>query len=203
VRTQAFGQQRQLTWVDRFGTYLSERRIRRTLPRSALATGRVLDLGCGYHARLFSKLLSGGARGVCVDVAVAPAIRALPRCRVVQGTVEKVLPRLAGQRFDAILLISVLEHLEDPLSALAACRRLLAPGGRLLINVPTWLGKIGLEFSAFVLHWSPAAEMDDHKMYYGKRELWPLLVRAGFKPSALTLRYYKFGLNLFAVCEQA
>jgi len=42
-------------------------------------------------------------------------------------------------------------------------------------------------------------EMDDHKMYYDKRDLWPLLVRAGFRPSRLRLSYHKFGLNLFAI----
>jgi hypothetical protein len=45
-------------------------------------------------------------------------------------------------------------------------------------------------------------EMDDHKMYYDKRDLWPLLVRAGFKPSQIKLHYRKFGLNLFAVARR-
>jgi hypothetical protein len=36
-------------------------------------------------------------------------------------------------------------------------------------------------------------------MYYDKRDLWPLFIRAGFKPSEVKLRYHKFGLNLFAV----
>jgi len=40
--------------------------------------------------------------------------------------------------------------------------------------------------------------MDDHKMYYDKRDLWPVLVKAGFLPSNLKLRYHKFRLNLFA-----
>ena len=51
--------------------------------------------------------------------------------------------------------------------------------------------------SAFRLGTSPAHEMDDHKMYYGKRELWPLLVRAGFKPSCIRLSYQKLGMTLF------
>jgi len=97
-----------------------------------------------------------------------------------------------------ILLISVLEHLSEPLEALEHCRRLARPGAVILINVPTWLGKAFLEFSAFRLGTSPAAEMDDHKMYYAKRDLWPVLVRAGFRPSRIRLKYHKFGLNLFA-----
>ena len=72
----------------------------------------------------------------------------------------------------------------------------------LLANVPTWWGKAFLELSAFRLGTSPPEEMDDHKMYYDKRDLWPLLVRAGFRPSRIRLRYHKFGLNLFAVARR-
>ena len=50
---------------------------------------------------------------------------------------------------------------------------------------------------------SPQVEMDDHKMYYDKRDLWPVLVKAGFSPSRIALRYHKFGLNLFAVARMA
>jgi hypothetical protein len=39
-------------------------------------------------------------------------------------------------------------------------------------------------------------------MYYNRRDLWPLLVRAGFKPSRIKLKYHKFGLNLFAVIQK-
>ena len=45
-------------------------------------------------------------------------------------------------------------------------------------------------------------EMDDHKMYYGKRDLWPILARSGFKPSQIRLKYHKFGLNLFAAASK-
>ena len=96
----------------------------------------------------------------------------------------------------------MLEHLSDPFSVIASVRSLLKPGGVLLINVPTWFGKGFLELAAFRLGLSPKVEMDDHKMYYAKRDLWPLLVRAGFKPSSIKLRYHKLGLNLFAVARR-
>jgi len=92
--------------------------------------------------------------------------------------------------------------LQDPLLVIESARRMLKPSGVLLINVPTWRGKSFLEFSAFRLGLSPKLEMDDHKMYYDKRDLWPLLVRVGFKPSLIKLRYHKLGLNLFAVARR-
>jgi predicted SAM-dependent methyltransferase len=100
------------------------------------------------------------------------------------------------------MFISVLEHLAEPQSALQSAWRLLRPTGMLLVNVPTWIGKRFLELSAFRLGFSPKLEIDDHKMYYEKRDLWPMLVRAGFKPSQIQLRYHKFGLNLFAAARK-
>ena len=43
--------------------------------------------------------------------------------------------------------------------------------------------------------------MNDHKRYYDPRDLWPMLVEAGFVPSDIRCRRHKFGLNTFAVCR--
>jgi SAM-dependent methyltransferase len=202
LRTRAresFGQ-KELTFVDRFGVWLSQRAIRRELPdRDDL---EVLELGCGFRATQLVALAPRLKRGVGVDFQIAPELAGLDKLTFHQGTIEEALLTLTGQSFDAVLLISVLEHLSDPLFVLEATRGLLKNSGALLINVPTWCGKSFLEFSAFRLGLSPKVEMDDHKMYYDKRDLWPLLVRAGFKPSAISLRYHKFGLNLFAVARR-
>jgi len=193
--TESYGQQR-LTWVDRFGVWLSQRAIRRSLPqRSDL---EILELGCGYRAVQLLALRDRLKHGTGVDFRIAPELRGAEAYTFHEGAIEETLPRLALGSFDAVLLISVLEHLREPLAALVAVRGLLRPGGVLLINVPTWRGKSFLEFSAFRLGLSPKVEMDDHKMYYDKRDLWPLLVRAGFRPSEIRLRYHKFWLNLFA-----
>jgi hypothetical protein len=71
-----------------------------------------------------------------------------------------------------------------------------------LFNVPSWRGKKFLEYSAFRLGLSPKDEMDDHKAYYDVKDLWPLLVRAGFLPSGIQCFPHKFGLNTFAVCKR-
>lgn len=192
--------QKQLTAVDRLGVRHSQRAIRRELPHRADL--EVLDLGCGFRATQLVELAPSLKRGVGVDFQIAPELGGLVKFTFHQGTIQEALVRLAGQSFDAVLLISVLEHLSDPLSIMGAARNLLKNSGVLLINVPTWRGKSFLELSAFRLGWSPKVEMDDHKMYYDKRDLWPLLVRAGFKPSRIKLRYHKFGLNLFAVARR-
>ena len=189
-----------VTWVDRLGVWLSQRAIRRWLPAGEQL--RVLELGCGYRATQLMALRDRMAEGVGVDFTIAPELKNVEGMTFHEGPIEQTLPRLAGQTFDVGLLISVLEHLREPLAALESAQRLLRPGGVLFVNVPTWRGKFFLEFSAFRLGLSPKVEMDDHKMYYDKRDLWPLLVRAGFRPSELRLRYHKFGLNLFAVATR-
>jgi 2-polyprenyl-3-methyl-5-hydroxy-6-metoxy-1,4-benzoquinol methylase len=95
---------------------------------------------------------------------------------------------------------NVLEHLWQPTVALQHMRRVLRPGGLAYLNVPSWQGKVLLEVAAFRLGLTSAAEIDDHKAYYGRRELWSLLVSSGFKPSRIECHSHKFGLNTFAFC---
>jgi SAM-dependent methyltransferase len=184
------------TWVDQFGVWLSQRAIRRALP--AIRKLRILEIGCGYHATQLRALSDRMSHGVGLDYTIAPELLSKAGLSFHQGPVEKSLPGLESGSFDVVLLISVLEHLRDAPGCLESVWRVLRPKGVLLVNVPTWRGQTFLEFSAFRLGLSPATEMDDHKMYYDKRDLWPLLVRAGFPPSSLRLKYHKFGLNLFA-----
>ena len=200
ARTDESYGQRGLTWADRLGVWLSQRAIRRHLPKR---TGlEILELGCGHRATQLTALEPMLKRGLGVDFHVSPELHGLPKFTFYEGAIEEIMPKLKDESVDAVMMISVLEHLGNPISALASAWRLLKPSGVLLINVPTWRGKTFLEFSAFRLGLSPRVEMDDHKMYYDKRDLWPLLVRAGFKPSLIKLRYHKFGLNLFAVARR-
>ncbi len=184
------------TFVDRLRTRLVQREILKRLPKNGGL--RVLDLGCGYHATYLKAIGDRLAEGVGVDFHVSDESRGHPRLSFVTSSVEDALPALPANSFDAVLFISVLEHVWNPAECLAHCHRVLKPGGRLLVNVPTWYAKPVLEMSAFRFGTSPACEMDDHKMYYSKRDLWPVLVRAGFKPSRVRLEYRKLCMILFA-----
>lgn len=199
ARARSFGQDGRLTAVDRFGIWLSGRAIRRHV--KSFADLRVGDFGCGYDARFMRTVLDEVREAVLVDVALAPDLAAHPRVRAIEGRLPDALDELGDASLDVVLCISTLEHLAEPDRALRSFRRVLRPGGICLVNVPTWRGKRFLELSAFRLHLSPAAEMDDHKRYYDPRDLWPMLVAAGFLPSGITCRRHKFGLNTFAACR--
>ena len=190
----------ELTLVDRFGVYLSARAVRRATARYRQPA--LLDVGCGYEATTLCALAPSLASGVGVDTAISAAAKSVPGLRFIEGTVEDVLPTIADASFDVVTIISVLEHLWDAAGALTQCRRLLAPGGTLVVNVPTWRGKEALELALFRLQIGAAEALDDHKTYYDKRDLWPVLVKAGFKGSEIELRYHKLGLNLFALARR-
>ena len=198
TRDAAFGEGYRLTAVDRFGIWLSSRQIRR---HASFADKRVADFGCGYHAPFVRSILQQAAHVTLVDVSLAPDLKGHSKITAIEGGLPESLAGIPDESLDVILCVSVLEHLWEPLRALREFRRLLAPGGTCLLNVPSWRGKFFLEFSAFRLGLSPKSEMDDHKMYYRTRDLWPLLVQAGFRPSRLRCFAHKFGLNTFAVCK--
>lgn len=199
TRDRSFGEGYRTTPVDRFGVWLSSRQIRRFVPD--FRGQRLGDFGCGFHAAFSRTVLDQVGSAVLVDVSLSPELCAHPRVTALQGILPDVLSQLPSVSLDIVLCVSVLEHLWEPLRAISEFRRILAPGGVCLLNVPSWRGKRFLEYSAFRLGLSPAEEMDDHKNYYDVKDLWPLLVRGGFKPSRIECFSHKFGLNTFAVCR--
>lgn len=198
-RSEAFLQSGGGTFVDKFGVWLSGRQIHRHVP--TFDGKRIGDVGCGFQASFTRTVIDRAASTVLVDVALADDLKQHPRVRAIEGQLPDALAALPSGELDVVLMVSVLEHVADAPKLLAEIRRLLAPGGVALVNVPSWRGKTYLELSAFRLGLSPAVEMDDHKMYYDVRDLWPLLVSAGFRPSRIKCFSHKFGLNTFAVCQ--
>ena len=182
VRDTAFGQDRTLSTVDRFGIWLSARAIRRRT--GSLAGKRLGDFGCGYDARFVRTVLDELDSAVLVDVrsGAGPGrrIRGSRRSRVAFPRRSSRSRTTRSTSSSASRCSSISPRRSRPLRAF---HRILRPGGVCLLNVPSWRGKRYLELSAFRLHLSPPEEMDDHKSYYDPRDLWPLLVEAGFLPS--------------------
>jgi|SRR5262245_1251425 len=198
-RAGAYEQHRAHSPVDRFGVWLSARALRRHVP--SFAGKSVGDFGCGYQARFVRSVLGEIERAVLVDVALAPDLKADRRITAIEGKLPNALRGVEDSSLDVVMCVNVLEHLRAPLETLVGLRRVTAPGGVCLVNVPSWRGKRFLEFSAYRLKLSPAEEIDDHKTYYDPRDLWPLLVAAGFGPHNIECRKHKFGLNTFAACR--
>jgi len=199
VRAESFGQSGSTTIIDRLGVWLSGRGVRRAVGSfDGLDIG---DFGCGFNATFVRSVLDQVRSATLADVAIDEDLAQHPKVSTVVGALPGTLEQIPTSSLDVVLCLSVLEHLTEPEEALAQFHRVLRPGGTCIVNVPTWRGKWFLEFSAFRLGLSPAQEMDDHKRYYDPRDLWPLLVAAGFLPHAINCRRHKFGLNTIATCR--
>lgn len=99
---------------------------------------RVLDIGCG-EGFLAARLADRGNRVSGIDVLEAPKhadrLEKYVVCDLMRG-LEPALPAFEGMRFDRILLMDVLEHLPRPEEVLESAKKLLAPGGLILVSVP-------------------------------------------------------------------
>lgn len=106
--------------------------------------------------------------------ALADALASDPRAKAVNGFFE---PATAGQRFDSVLYVNVLEHIEDDAAELANAREALNPGGHLLIFVPalSWL-------------YSDLDRQVGHFRRYERKALRALVEQAGF--SVVTESYF-------------
>jgi SAM-dependent methyltransferase len=198
TRSTSFGQAG-TSVVDKFGVWLSRRQIQHTVGH--LRGRDVGDFGCGFEATTMRRYLDVVRSATLVDVSLAPDLLTHPKVNAIEGELPGCITDLPSQSLDVILCMSVVEHLWEPELTLREFHRMLRPGGVCAVNVPSWVGKQFLEYSAFKLGKSPAEEMDDHKMYYDPKDLWPLLVKAGFKPRNIRCFRHKFRLNTFALCR--
>jgi 2-polyprenyl-3-methyl-5-hydroxy-6-metoxy-1,4-benzoquinol methylase len=152
--------------------------------RSAVRSGdRALDLGCG-DGTFTAQLARTGADAIGVDVAQAAVRRAAARWRSLQFRlieIEGPLPFEAGS-FDVVWCSEVIEHIADTARWLSEVRRVLAPGGRLLLTTPNH-GRMRLALGGIERFSEP---LGDHLHLYSRRSLEGLLAEFGF--AAVTVR---------------
>lgn len=120
-----------MTLLDR---YIQRQRLRRAaawLPPGA----RVVDIGA-HEGELFALLGDKLGAGFGIEPLLGRAIRQ-PRYEVVPGTFPAVSPPDSG--WDAVTALAVLEHIPaaDQAAFAAGCARVLRPGGRVVITVPS------------------------------------------------------------------
>jgi 2-polyprenyl-3-methyl-5-hydroxy-6-metoxy-1,4-benzoquinol methylase len=96
--------------------------------------GRLLDVGAG-DGEFVARMRGEGwdARGVEPDRDAVARARERYGVELDVGTVEDVEP---SERFDAITLDNVIEHVPDPIDTLRQCATRLAKGGVLLLITP-------------------------------------------------------------------
>jgi SAM-dependent methyltransferase len=164
--------------------------VRDVLLREVPRHGLTIDAGCG-DGKWPVYLRRRGYRVIALDIAhegVRRAREAEPGLEAVQGDVRRT-PLRAGA-VDAVISLGVVEHDEaGPDAALAEARRILKPGGTLVLAVPfnnLWRRCVGNHFMNYVTRKRRAEgqRLGFNEYRFTKRELRDYLRRAGFEPLA-------------------
>ena len=161
----------------------------RDLSHAVPFTGlRILDIGCGGGllcepmARLGATVVGVDAGGSNIPVARAHAQQSGLDIDYRHTTAEAMAD--AGELFDVILNMEVVEHVADPQAYLSACQRLLKPGG---LHLCSTINRNAKSFAAaivgaeFVMRWLPKGTHDWAK-FITPDELYAFLRQAGLDP---------------------
>ena len=175
--------------VERLVRWVGERHI--SFLSSDLRPGaRVLDVGCGRGV-ILGALADRGFEVHGVEISLEAARGTDPRAeiRIAASLADAAYP---ATYFDEVVIWHVLEHLHDPKAALLEARRILRPGGRLVVAVPN--------FSSLQARWAGAAwfhlDLPRHLWHFPLAALRRLLGDCGFEVRSehhFSLRQNPFG----------
>jgi len=151
---------------------------------------RILDIGCGGGllcepmARLGATIVGVDAAPRNIPVAQAHAEQSGLSIDYRHTTAEDMAA--AGEQFDVILNMEVVEHVADPQAYLTACQQLLKPGGLMICSTINrnpksyMMAIIGAEH---VMRWLPKGTHEWSK-FITPDELFDLIAKAGLTPVA-------------------
>jgi SAM-dependent methyltransferase len=123
---------------DRHWWYRGRRSVLETvIERLRLpARARILDAGCGSGRNMVELARHGTVTGVELSPTSVAIARERHAGEVIEGSVLEMPFESAS--FDLAVSLDVIEHLQDDLGALRELRRVVSPGGALLITVPAY-----------------------------------------------------------------
>jgi 2-polyprenyl-6-hydroxyphenyl methylase/3-demethylubiquinone-9 3-methyltransferase len=147
---------------------------------------RIVDIGCGGGlisepmARLGADVVGADAAEKNIPVARIHAEQSGLAIDYRHTTAEALAE--AGETFDAVINMEVVEHVADPSAYLAACRRLLNPGGVMVastINRNPKSYMMAIVGAERVMRWLPKGTHEWQK-FITPDELTKLMEEAGF-----------------------
>ena len=149
---------------------------------------RILDIGCGGGllsepmARLGAEVVGADAAPRNIPVAQLHAEQSGLTIDYRNITAEALAE--AGERFDVVLNMEVVEHVADPQAYLTACQQLLKPGGLMVCSTLNRNPKsfmMAIVGAEWVMRWLPKGTHDWAK-FITPDELYALIRGAGLDP---------------------
>lgn len=135
---------------------------------------RILDAGCGSGRNMELLDAYGVVSGLEPSQDGVDAARARGVGEVFRGSLLEPLP-FGDATFDLAVCLDVLEHLSEDGAALRELRRVVKPGGRLVLTVP-----------AYPLLWSDHDVLAHHHRRYTRSSLLAAALAAGWSEPRMT-----------------
>lgn len=133
------------------------------LPKNA----QILEAGCGTGGNLQMLSRHGQVSAMELEEIACQLANQRQVTQVKRGSLPDNIP--FDLQYDLILILDVIEHLDNDLSALKALYYKLKPGGYLLVTVP-----------AYKFLWSEHDEINHHKRRYRLKDLKQIVRKAGY-----------------------
>jgi SAM-dependent methyltransferase len=157
--------------------------------RRFVTKGRFLEIGCSTGEMLAAASSSFTAMGVEADERTSRAAR-LQGLDVFNGTLCDA--RFPGDHFDAAAMYHVIEHVPSPRLELRELRRIIKPGGWLVLETPNianiWYRLLGARWRQFI---------PDHIFFFTPRTLARLCESSGFEVRELRRVGKAMSMRLF------
>ncbi|GEM_PF-6534285 len=165
------------------------RRICQYLKKSQCS---LLDCGSGRGEMLVAAQLEGcSGVGLEFSKAMIDYAKRMHGIKVVSKTIEDYT-EFATEKFDAVVLNAVLEHVYNPDSMIAAASKLIKPGGILYIDVPN-------EPHLFTILISVVNRIIGSKTIYNLSPTWPPFHVFGFNPKSIQILLRKHNFEIFSL----
>jgi SAM-dependent methyltransferase len=157
-----------------------------------------VDLGCGHRGATLAHFAPRLRHGIGLDLDVdgPPA----PNVELIRHSVDVRFP-LEDASVDAVSALAVLEHVAHPDILLAEARRILKPGGTLVVTTPATQAE-GLLRALSAVRLIEPVEIEDHERYYSPETLREALLEAGFAPNRVRIGRFELGVNLVGVAHR-
>lgn len=152
---------------------------------------KVLDIGCGYGFFVNALSIMGyTATGIDISIDRLTFAQSHLKGSYINGTIDRSFISKNKNFYDFVTLFHVLEHVHDPVNFLKLIYRLLAPGGKLLIEVPNVNDELVKKIEPYQkFYWQRA-----HLSYFDKPRLELAFRRANFKIFTI-LGLQRYGLR--------